>query len=631
MAWSSPSWISPTAMVYRKNPVASDELRRLAKERLSRHTAHFEKALTAEQTQHLLEELEIHHIELEMQNEHLNATRLQLETALAQSRELYDFSPAGFLSLDVLGNIVKLNLAAATLLGRERSRLLGNQFVSHVAEPDRARFNAALDLARAQGEVQDGELCVTRKQPLVRQVQFKISLHPQGKGWELILIDISERVLNEARWNASEKRWKMALEAVGDGVFDWQVQSGEVLFSKGFCALYGFSEAEYGRHMEDWTLRLHPDDKQRVVAELQQNLQEGAATFYNEHRGRRKDGSWQWVLARGAVVSRNEHGKPLRMVGTIVDISERKQMQEDLLSTARFQQAVFDSQAAHIAVLDRHGIIVQTNAAWRKYAVDVRFEDDTGFNGKNYLDILNWMTGKVQETVLAAQLGIESVAQGKATDFKLDHPFYSPLGERWFSMKAMPVHDEEQRVVVSHEDVSDLKAAELASLTLANMDALTGTLSRRNFFNLAEQELARSSRYALPLMALMLDLDHFKEINDRYGHATGDAVLQGFVRTVTVVLRESDLIGRIGGEEFALLLPSTTLEGGCALAQRIIDSVRANPIVVGGQTIVYTVSAGACCLEKHASFAAILADADAALYRAKSSGRDRLEVAPVVQ
>jgi diguanylate cyclase (GGDEF)-like protein len=143
---------------------------------------------------------------------------------------------------------------------------------------------------------------------------------------------------------------------------------------------------------------------------------------------------------------------------------------------------------------------------------------------------------------------------------------------------------------------------------------------------LAELELARSLRYALPLVVLMLDLDHFKDVNDSYGHSTGDAVLQGFVQSVKGVLRESDVMGRIGGEEFAVLLPNTTQEGGCALANRIIGEVRASPVVFKGQSIAYTVSIGASYLTQQTTFGALLAECDAALYRAKKGGRDRLEV-----
>jgi diguanylate cyclase (GGDEF)-like protein len=151
-------------------------------------------------------------------------------------------------------------------------------------------------------------------------------------------------------------------------------------------------------------------------------------------------------------------------------------------------------------------------------------------------------------------------------------------------------------------------------------------MSRQHFLSLAEQELARAQRYELPLVVLMLDLDLFKHVNDTYGHSAGDAVLQSFVQTVTGVLRESDTIGRIGGEEFAVMLPNTTKEGGRALANRILEGVRSSPVETGGKRIGYTVSIGAGYLSGHMPFAELLAQCDAALYRAKNSGRDRLEV-----
>ena len=219
-----------------------------------------------------------------------------------------------------------------------------------------------------------------------------------------------------------------------------------------------------------------------------------------------------------------------------------------------------------------------------------------------------------------------NIAAGEAPGFHAPEPIRCVCGRWWFTVKITSVQDPARRMVVTHEDVSVLKRAELASQTLANVDNLTGAMSRQHFMSLADQELTRSRRYQLPLVVLMLDLDHFKNVNDSYGHPTGDVVLKRFVQTVKGVLRESDLIGRIGGEEFAVLLPNTTPEGGCALANRIIDAVRANPMVFEQQTIAYTVSIGASYLTQQSSFGVMLAESDAALYRAKKSGRDRLEV-----
>lgn len=615
-------------MAYHRNPSTMGELRDAAGKRLLGRMSSDATALTLVQAQELFEELEVHQIELELQNEHLNAARAQLEMALNQSSELYDFAPVGILSLDQTGAIAKLNLAGASLLGGERARLLGSRLGLYISDEERPVFATMLERCAKSGDVQGCELSLKRQGRLVTHVQIKIAPLGDGLGWQVILIDVTDRRQMEAQLRASEERWKLALEAAGDGVWDWNVQTGEAVYSKRFVQLFGFADDEYGRHIEDKTTRIHPDDKPSVIADLQAHLSGNSASYVNEHRAQCKDGSWKWVLSRGTVVSRSEDGKPLRMIGTHVDITHRKQIEEAFRAASRFQQAVFDSLAAHIVVLDRHGAVLQINAAARKYALDNGLVHTSHTIGANYLEILDAVTGNDRETVLAASAGIASVVCGEAPEFQLAQPLFAPADKRWFSMKVTPVHDAEERVVVIHEDVTRIKAAELASLTLANIDTLTGALSRRNFLNLAEHEMARSTRYELPLMVLMLDLDHFKLINDRSGHAAGDIVLQGFVHTVSGVLRESDLIGRIGGEEFAVLLPNTALEGGCALAQRIIDSVRASPVQIDGEHIPYTVSVGAACLTTETSFSALLGVADVALYRAKHSGRDRLEVGP---
>jgi len=615
-------------MVFRRNPASLDKLRKLAKERLAARGVGNATALSIAEAQQLFEELEIHQVELELQNEHLNAARAQLESALSESSELYDFSPVGSALLNSDGSIVKLNLSAAHLLGRERARLVGSKLAHYVAEADRHLFAVLLEQAVGSTEAQVRELRLDSKTGLPpSHVELRIAQLPDASGWQVILTDITERKQFENKMRTSEARWKLALDAAGDGVWAWNVQTGEVTFSNRFAQLLGGTRRDIGRHMEDWTGRIHEEDRAGVVAAFQAALSGKSANFSNEHRARCEDGSYKWVLSRGTIVSRSTDGRPLRMIGTYVDISSQKQTEEALRVAAQFQQAVLDSLSAQLAVLDRHGTITHTNAAWRAYARINGLGHPPEFTGGNYLSTLRGICAADPAAVEAAKAGIAAVARGEADQFQLPQPFHARDGERWFSLKVTPVRDVQERVVVSHEDVTALKAAELASLMLANTDALTGALSRRNFLALAEQELARASRYQLPLMVLMLDLDHFKQINDHYGHAAGDAVLQGFVKTVAAVLRESDLIGRLGGEEFAVLLPSTSADGGTALAQRIIESVRANPVEYAGEQIRFTVSIGGGCRGSETSFPALLSQADTALYRAKGAGRDRLELA----
>lgn len=574
----------------------------------------------------LIESLEIHQIELELQNEHLNAVRSHLECALTQSAELYDFAPVGILTLDRTGRIRKLNLAGASLLGGERAGLLGSGFDLFLADQEVPVFKVLLERSMSLGEMQDCEMELSRSGQLARHVQVRIASYPEALNCQVVLIDITERKLLEERLRVSAERWELALEAAGDGVWDWNVQTGEMIFSRRFAQLLGFAGHQQSRHMEDWTSRIHPDDKPDVMAALQEHLAGKTPLFSNEHRARYKDGGWKWILSRGAVVSRSDDGKALRMIGRNDDISARKKTEEVLAASTQFQQAVFDSLSAHIAVLDRHGTIVQTNAAWRNYGVDHGYAQAPGFIGVSYLDVLDCVSGDDADVHQAASSGIASVITGAASAFQLERPFFSPSDKRWFSMQVTAMRDAEGRVVVCHEDVTRLKATELENYRLLNTDAMTGALSRNNFLHLAEQELARSVRYKLPLMLLMLDLDHFKSINDRHGHAVGDAVLQGLVQSLREVLRESDLIGRMGGEEFAMLLPNTTLAGGRALAERIVSLVRTSPVEVGGACIPYTVSLGGACLASEDAFVALLKGAEASLFRAMRAGGDRLDL-----
>jgi len=611
-------------VVYRKNPLAYDALRSLAMARLSGKSDGLEATdLNLQQVQHLLEELEIHQIELELQNEHLNSARAQLELALNQSSELYDFSPVGSVLVDTDGIITKLNLAGAQLLSAERARLVGSRFGLYVAEGQRAQFNAMLARARDEHEPQTAELALQINGQGMLPVQSKVVWIGPTLGWQIAMVDVSEQHQMALKLRASEERLTLALSAVGDGVWDWDVSSGEVLISESFAGLMGFDRDELGSHVLELMLRVHPEDKPELLQKLQDCITGKCDRIRNEHRVQHKDGSWRWVLARGAVVLRAADAQAARFLGTMVDITKNFETAVALAAAAKFQQAVFDSISAQIAVLDDTGTIIQTNAAWQRYASEVDCED---YVGRNYLTVLADLVAQGQEVRQAVAAGIAALTGGEGPKFYASEPVQGPCGERWFTIKVTPVHDEAHRLVVTHEDVSVLKRAELASRALANFDTLTGALSRQHLMSLAEQELARSQRYELPLVVLMLDLDNFKHVNDTYGHSAGDAVLQGFVRAVANVLRESDTIGRIGGEEFAVLLPNTTKEGGRALANRILEGVRAQPVEVGGHCIPYTVSIGAGYLSGNMTFADLLAQCDAALYRAKNSGRDRLEV-----
>jgi diguanylate cyclase (GGDEF)-like protein/PAS domain S-box-containing protein len=177
-------------------------------------------------------------------------------------------------------------------------------------------------------------------------------------------------------------------------------------------------------------------------------------------------------------------------------------------------------------------------------------------------------------------------------------------------------------------DITD-KHQSTASLLRAIMsDYLTGVSNRRAFFEAGELEIKRWQRSPRPLSLLAIDADHFKTINDTYGHAAGDAVLKNLAATLTETVRKMDTVARIGGEEFVVLLPSTDLKEAATLAERIRSNVAAQSVEFEGAAIQYTVSIGVSAMcGSMTSLDGILKSSDTALYDAKKLGRNRIEVA----
>ena len=182
----------------------------------------------------------------------------------------------------------------------------------------------------------------------------------------------------------------------------------------------------------------------------------------------------------------------------------------------------------------------------------------------------------------------------------------------------------EKEVASRTEELVDmnLKLAELSET-----DHLTGIRNRRSFFIQSQTLFDLAVRQKQPLCFLLLDLDHFKLINDQYGHLVGDKVLCQFTKTVATQLRKTDVLGRVGGEEFAVCLPDTVLDGGHLLATKICQAVAKNPFECDGLVIDFTVSIGLVVrTDQDSEVSQLFQKADAKLYQAKENGRNCVEL-----
>lgn len=174
-------------------------------------------------------------------------------------------------------------------------------------------------------------------------------------------------------------------------------------------------------------------------------------------------------------------------------------------------------------------------------------------------------------------------------------------------------------------DITEQKLLEAQLRELATRDFLTGAYNRRRFLELCELELGRVRRTGKAVSLCMIDIDHFKQLNDTHGHAAGDEALRVLVETCKGTLRTSDVFARFGGEEFIMLYPETSLEGALSVTERVREAIaqRAIPLPGGGRTNI-TVSAGLAQLQANEGVDDLIRRADDALYRAKESGRNRL-------
>ncbi|MEM7079944.1 MAG: GGDEF domain-containing protein [Pseudomonadota bacterium] len=169
-----------------------------------------------------------------------------------------------------------------------------------------------------------------------------------------------------------------------------------------------------------------------------------------------------------------------------------------------------------------------------------------------------------------------------------------------------------------------LEKANAALQRLSETDPLTGTYNRRRFYELASRELDLARRGGYPTSLALMDFDHFKQVNDRYGHAIGDAALVHTLQVIKETVRKTDVLARFGGEEFIVLLPHTSSEGAKLLTERILQAVRSRPLRIEQAELLITLSAGTVtCETSETPLDVMLSQADVLLYEAKDQGRNR--------
>ncbi|MDR2093093.1 MAG: diguanylate cyclase [Azoarcus sp.] len=447
-----------------------------------------------------------------------------------------------------------------------------------------------------------GMVCV-----LFGYVFFRIS---NRRRYELHLQAEAKRHLLESTLNACASA---IIITRPDGSIEWA--------NPAYSALTGYSIGESLNHNPRDLTRSGIQSK-GFYAQMWQTINSGEV-WRGEIVNRRKDGSLydEYLTISPAM---DAGGVIQHFIATKEDFTERKAAREELEVAHSHLNAVVENFPGALVMEDTYGNIVLINQS---------IFDLLGLPGNNDYILgrpiyqLMVFSSQVAEDSKAFMERIEELRTAARPYFGEEIAFKDG---RWIERDFIPIrlHGKLIGFLYIYRDISQKKRHARELWQLATSDPLTGIPNRRTFFEQIERERARLARYPGEAAILMVDIDYFKQINDAHGHAVGDTMLCHIVRQMRKLLREPDTLARLGGEEFALLLPETNQEGALGLAERVRKVLEDTPLNYNGTLIHVTASVGVTIMtSQDVNTDHALSRADHALYEAKRKGRNRVELA----
>ncbi len=433
--------------------------------------------------------------------------------------------------------------------------------------------------------------------------------------------------------------------------------------SKGFSSCYwrDFGLGSQTTVSQTWRPFVHADDVELIERLLTGDLSDIATEEGVRFRVRDTNGNWHWILSKGMVESVDSDGAPTRYIGFNHEITKSVEQEEELREARR----IAEEQAMEGETLRTAGAVITSSLSRLDIAqyVATHLSEIVPADGvfifekvdRSLVTLDGLITvdeepsndaSQPDTAFLQSPLGREILYElvrhrvpNIATDPSKphDHWLFVPLVSRNMPIGVLAVvrrdgqefHGREIRFAMAISDYMSLALVNARLYEemhqLATVDQLSGLLTRRAFFERAEQVILGLEE-STSVTAIILDIDHFKRINDDFGHRIGDGAIRVVARAFRDELRERDVIGRYGGEEFCALLPSTVVSEGRAVAERICNTVRG--ISVDGVDRAITVSIGVASSRDgcRTDLSDLLNNADTSLYRAKRNGRDTVEV-----
>ncbi|MCB1889562.1 MAG: EAL domain-containing protein [Rhodocyclaceae bacterium] len=440
-----------------------------------------------------------------------------------------------------------------------------------------------------------------------------LRLFPVGPGQAGLLVeDATQRLAVRDGRIAELERHRTALDEADNGIREWDVAARRITYSHRWLAQLGLQAGDIDDRQESWEGLIHPADLGRCLQNLDRHLAGQTASFRSEHRMRRPDGSDVWVRERGRVVSRDDNGRPERVVFAQTDITAIRQIEDNLALWAR----VFASAQEGIIVTDAEARIIEANEA---YCASTGY-DRKELIGQNPRILSSGHQEPAFYRALWSTLREDGIWQGELSNRRKDGSFYLQSTR----IVSMPDRDGKVGYYIGFtSDISDLRDSQQLIAHLARHDALTALPNRNQLGELMQQAIAMAQRNNRLLAVCMLDVDHFKPVNERWGAAEGDKLLIEVSRRLQEALGPSDTLARLGGDEFVLLLTDIESPEHCdARVAEFLTRMRL-PFERPSGVVRLTASVGATLYPLDGGDPdTLLRHADQALYSAKQGGRD---------
>ncbi|ESX85277.1 diguanylate cyclase [Mesorhizobium sp. LSHC412B00] len=570
--------------------------------------------------------------------------RRQIAESEQRFRRAMEDSAIGIAIVGLDGRIHETNPAFAAMLGYSKQEIEALTFFQ-ITHPDDVQIGReTMDGMRA-GTVNafHFEKRYLRKDgtPVWAHLAGSV-IRDEKSGSPLYLVsqieDIDARKQSEARIAEAETRWNFALASAGQGVWDLDMRKGGTTYSATWVKMLGYADGELDGDPDRWLAMIHPDDRENVAEADRAHLEGRTPFFEAEFRMRHKDGHWVWILDRGKTLERDKDGRLVRAIGSLTDITQRKQTEESLIVSAAM--LADEKERLRVTLQSIGDAVICTDAANRITFMNPVAEKLTGVVGAEALGkTLGHVYWAVDEET-GQRIGMTRPALGSASP--VDQNSRAVLIRRddtrcSIRQVVSPIMNDRQEfcgLVIVFQDFTDARALQRQLAYAAAHDALTGLANRSSFIRTMEELVDRSRKAGTARPAgehhfMFIDLDHFKLVNDTGGHAAGDALLKRVAEAIRGALGPEDIVARLGGDEFAVILKAGPSAGARIAARSVIDAIRGLQFSWDGRPHAIDASIGLAPIHSNSGEVdEIIARADAACYAAKAAGRGCVSVAP---